>query len=169
MELARRRPDIPFAFVRLWPTPPEALARLRRAARAAGNVEIRQKVADPRALYGDARVLLAPSNCPESWGRVASEAQASGIPVLAADIGGLGEAVGDGGILVPPSARPEDWEQALSTVWDDGVIYGELSARARRRARRDEIAPRGVGDAMEALVAAAMRGASLNRRRQGAA
>lgn len=60
---------------------------------------------DMRLVYGQTRVLLAPTPRIESWGRVATEAIMNGIPVLAAKTGGLPEAVSYGGICldVPPA------------------------------------------------------------------
>jgi glycosyltransferase involved in cell wall biosynthesis len=150
--LARARPDIPFAFVRLWSIGDDALARLRRTAYELGNVELRETHPDPRTVYRDARVMLVPSVCQEAWGRVASEAQASGIPAIASAVGGLPEAVGDAGVLVEPDAGLEAWEQALSSLWDDPTAYGEYAERAHRRARRPDLSPTVIGDRFEALL-----------------
>ena len=107
--LARARPDIPFAFARVRSSRPSRRRRLQQAAAELPNVEIREAVDDSRRLYGDARLVLAPSRCSEAWGRVISEAQASGIPAVASRSGGLPEAVGDGGMLVSSDAGLESW------------------------------------------------------------
>jgi glycosyltransferase involved in cell wall biosynthesis len=123
IELATARPDIPFAFQRCWPLAPPILASLRAEVQALANVELREASPDPSAIYGDARVLLAPSTRVEAWGRVAREAQASGIPVVAARVGGLPEAVGSGGVVVGPGEGVEGWLGAVGKLWDDPEAY----------------------------------------------
>lgn len=153
LALAAARPDIPFAFQRSWPMRPAALAELRAALRALPNVELREAVSDPARLYGDARVLLAPSTQLEGWGRVASEALTSAIPVIARADGGLAEAVGEGGILVAPGAGFDAWLAALGRLWDDGGEYDAAVERAERAGRRDDLQPDVVAQRFEAAVA----------------
>jgi glycosyltransferase involved in cell wall biosynthesis len=123
IKLARERPDIPFAFQRCWPLAPPKLASLRTEVRALANVELRATSPDPSAIYGDARLLVAPSTGVEAWGRVAREAQASGIPVVGAGVGGLPEAVGSGGVVVEPEAGIEGWLRAVGKLWDNTEAY----------------------------------------------
>jgi glycosyltransferase involved in cell wall biosynthesis len=138
LDLAARRPDIPFAFNLSWRMKSSAVRVLRERARMLGNVDIRMQTRDPARLFRDARIVIVPSQCRESWGRVVTEAHFSGIPVIASDIGGLPEAVGPGGILVPPDSR-DDWARALSTVWDDVDRYERLSRAALEYSCRPEI------------------------------
>jgi glycosyltransferase involved in cell wall biosynthesis len=97
-----------------------------------------------RSVYGDARIVLAPSLWNEGWGRVASEAQVSGIPVLASTRGGLIEAVGPGGLLVDPEAGIDTWAHALSDLWDIPMVYDQLSRLAFLHARRPDFQPDAV-------------------------
>jgi glycosyltransferase involved in cell wall biosynthesis len=152
LALARARPHIPFAFTRCWWIDDEDLRRLRTATAELGNVELRDAVADPAALYGDARVLLVPSRYPEAWGRVVSEAQASGIPAIARAVGGLPEAVGDGGLLLPEDAGLEEWAAALDSLWEDEPGYARWSARAAAQAGSGKLSAAAVGDRFEALL-----------------
>lgn len=164
LALARARPDIPFAVARSWRLAPAALAALIAEARELGNVEVRPRTDDPARLYGDARVLLAPSRCPEAWGRVISEAQMSGIPAIASSSGGLPEAVGDGGLLVPEDSPAEAWLDALSAVWDDADAYARLAACAEQQGMNADLSPRSVGDRFEAVLGEARARAAAARR-----
>jgi glycosyltransferase involved in cell wall biosynthesis len=155
LRLAAARPDVSFALQRCWRIPPAQLGRLYRATRALGNVEIRPVSARPADVYGDARVLLAPSVYPEAWGRVAREAQTSGIPVIAAARGGLPEAVGEGGLLVDPRAGAGGWLAAFERVWDDRLAYAGLSRAAAREGTRTESSATAVAAAFETVLEAA--------------
>ena len=151
--MAEARPDIPFAFVRCWRIPDAEDEPLRVRARAAGNVELRDTVWDPRELYRDARVLLVPSRYPEGWPRVTAEAQASGIPVVSADVGGASEAANGAAVLVAPDAPDARWAEALGRLWDDAAEYDARAAAAAAAAARQAVSARSVGDRFEALLA----------------
>jgi glycosyltransferase involved in cell wall biosynthesis len=152
LDLARSRPDVPFAFVVGGRITPDAVSDLREQAARLGNVDVRPASNDPAEIYGDTRVLLVPSVHPEAWGRVVTEAQASGIPAIASAVGGLPDAVGDGGLLVDPAAGLEGWRRALAELWDDGEAYERLAARAEETGRREDVTPAAVGDRFEALL-----------------
>ncbi len=104
------------------------------------HVQIRSTTDDPREIYREARVLLAPSLA-EPFGRVAVEAMINAVPVLAADRGGLPEALAGSGVLVQlpeslirdPQARlasadASDWLRALRRLWE---TPGDSAIRAR--------------------------------------
>jgi glycosyltransferase involved in cell wall biosynthesis len=159
--VAALRPDIPFEFVLSWTHGTDALASLRRRAKAAGNITLHPPTQSMRPIYARAKVLLVPSQWEEAWGRVATEAHVNGIPVIASDRGGLPEAVGPGGIVLPASASARDWASALSSLWDNAALYAELSAASRRYGQRPDIQPRviagGLRDILAGLLAAAGR------------
>ena len=152
LELAARHPQIPFAFNRCWWIAPDDLAALSAEVRRLPNLELRDEVAGPAALYGDARVLLVPSAAPEGFGRVAREAQCAGIPVIAAATGGLPEAVGAGGVLVDPSAGLAGWSAALTRVWHDSDEYARLRQAALRQAEDPACSPVRVGARLDEIV-----------------
>jgi glycosyltransferase involved in cell wall biosynthesis len=138
LQLARRRPAIPFVFVESWQLHPVRRLLLRWRARSAGNITLRSPTLDMRSVYRDTKIILVPSLCFEAWGRVVSEAQVSAIPALASNRGGLPESVGEGGILVDPDAGIEAWQSALSRMWDDPAEYERLAARGRQHALQSE-------------------------------
>ena len=156
LRVAARRRDVPFAFARCWRVHPRAERGVAAAVRRLGNVELRPPVMDPAALYGDARVLLAPSVYPEAFGRVAREAQTSGIPVIAARRGGLPETVGRGGVLVDPEAGVAEWVEAFDRLWHDPLEYARVAAAARRQAAEGDCSASSVGSRFEALLRAAV-------------
>lgn len=139
--LAESYPDIPFLFVETWPLTKTELVCLQSRAQRAGNIEWRQATQNPRNIYREASILLAPSQWEEAWGRIATEAQISGIPVLASNRGGLPESVGPGGVLLPHDDI-EAWKRTLREVWDEPTIRQELSKKALHYASRSEIQPK---------------------------
>jgi glycosyltransferase involved in cell wall biosynthesis len=139
IQLAERCPDIPFCFVQSWPLDLKYHASLRQRIAELPNVTLRPNTADMRSVYGDARVILMPSQCEEAWGRVASEAHFSGIPVLASKVGGLPESVGPGGVLVDKDAPVQCWESHLKRLWSDEAFYQVVSAAALAYAERQDL------------------------------
>jgi glycosyltransferase involved in cell wall biosynthesis len=137
--LAGSRPDVPFEFVESWPLGRRDFREFKRRGAALGNVTVRRSVADIRAVYGLAKLLLVPSVCEEAWGRVSTEAQCSGVPVLASDRGGLPESVGPGGLLIDIEAPLAEWSAALSVMWDDDAAYRRLSDAALVHSQRREL------------------------------
>ena len=150
--LAQARPDIPFDFVECWQLGARMRDTLLARARPLSNITWHQATSDPRRIYANARILLAPSMWEESWGRVVTEAHCSGIPVLASRRGGLPESVGPGGILVEHDAPLPQWSDALGRMWDDPTRYADLVTAAHRYAMRAEIQPTVLVNRFVALV-----------------
>jgi glycosyltransferase involved in cell wall biosynthesis len=140
LALADARPDIPFVFVRSWPIEPADLAALERDVSARPNVSLQDFSSDPRDVYRQARVVLAPYRHP-GRPRVAAEAQLNGIPVLGSREEGLVEAIGDGGLTVANDAPVAEWVAALGSLWDDTAMYERACRAAREHAERDEMRP----------------------------
>lgn len=145
LALAAARPDVEFEFVG---------GPRRRAGRpsALANVTYRPWTADPRELFGQARLLLVPSPYPEAWPRVVGEAQASGIPALGADVGGVAEAVGEGGLLVESGASLSAWTDAFGALWDDPAAYAARATAAARAGERPALRPEVGVERLEAVV-----------------
>jgi glycosyltransferase involved in cell wall biosynthesis len=157
LQLARRRPDIPFELVESWPLDRAAAKALLAQLTSYPNVRLVRRSLDMRGVYARSRLVLVPSRCEEAWGRIVTEAQISGIPALASGAGALPEAVGAGGLLVDPAAPPAAWEAALARLWDTPDDYARFADAARRQASSDllrpEIAVRRLLDAAEQLAA----------------
>lgn len=151
-EVARRRPDIPFAFQESWLLPPSQVAEILRRAEELDNVEFRRARRAASTIYSDARILLVPYLI-ENRPRVVQEAQANAIPVIAMAGGGLIEATGSGGILVGREAPIDEWVQALSTLWDDPAAYERYSRAALDHSQRDEVRPEAVAALFERIIA----------------
>jgi glycosyl transferase family 1 len=166
MDLAAARPDVAFALAEssaLGGAEVDALT-----ARLAGlpNVELRRFSPDPRALYRDARVLLAPYRS-NGRPRVVLEAQANGIPVLASDLPALREAVGPGGLVVDVDAPVAEWAGALSRLVDDPARYETFVAAAREHSRRAEVDPEAITDRFEAVLTELLAGPGAVSREAG--
>ncbi|AKH43791.1 glycosyltransferase involved in cell wall biosynthesis [Altererythrobacter atlanticus] len=138
-ELVRRLPDIPFLIVRAWTLNDEDESELEALQRDCPNVTLMEPASDMREIYGQAKILLAPSQWDEAWGRVATEAHFSGIPVLASDAGGLPEAVGPGGVVLKRTAPIEDWCEVLRKLWFDDDEYEQRSLSAVSFSKRSSI------------------------------
>lgn len=146
LQLAEKRPDIPFVLVESWPLSKEKLNSYLSRAKKLKNVSILRRTSDMRKVYALAKVLIVPSVWEEAWGRVATEAQASGIPVLASNRGGLPESVGMGGIIVPHDADLDCWASKLSYLWDSAENYNRLSQAALARSRKEDISYASITD-----------------------
>ncbi len=139
--VAQRHPEIPFAFVRSWTLTDDEEAALQRSVAPLANVTIRPSTTDMRSVYGEARIVLAPSRWEEAFGRIAAEAQVSGIPVIGSDRGGLPEAIGPGGLVIPDNAPMEAWSEAVRSLWYDEASYAKASRAALEHSTRPEMNP----------------------------
>jgi glycosyltransferase involved in cell wall biosynthesis len=139
IEIARQCPEIPFAFVESWPLSPDFRSELFARIKGIPNITFKPTQIEMRNIYGDCKILLAPSVWEEAYGRVVTEAQVSGIPVVASTKGGLPEAVGAGGVLLDPNQPISDWIAAVLKLWRDDGYYGALSAAARAHATMPEL------------------------------
>lgn len=156
LALAHDRPDVRFRFAESTPIEPADWEPLAARVASMRNVELTHFVGDPRVLYADARVLLAPYRT-NGRPRVVLEAQANGIPVLGADLPTIREAVGPGGVVVAPDAPRAEWAGALSELIDSPERYDRYVAAARAHAARPEVDPAAIVETFErelgALVA----------------
>lgn len=138
IEMARRLPDIPFLFIRSWDgADPAILSEISSLP----NATYMEPVSDMRKIYGQTRILLAPSTWIEAWGRVVIEAQLNGIPVIASNHGGLPESVSYGGINLPIDADLGEWAQTVKDIYCDEERYRALSEKALQRTQEADVAP----------------------------
>jgi glycosyltransferase involved in cell wall biosynthesis len=126
------------------------------------NVEMWERVSDPRAIYAQTRILLIPSaeagtvrsaHLPawgESWNRVGVEAAASGIPAIAHPARGIVASMGRAARYVDREDT-QGWVNAINDL-DDDAFYHRCWFTARNHA--DEVQARFVGimDQYEALL-----------------
>jgi glycosyltransferase involved in cell wall biosynthesis len=149
--LGSRRPDIPVLVVQSGHT-----AGSLNAIRGIDFSAYPQIMAAPPApipadYFALTRILVVPSVWEEPFGRVAAEAMINGIPPLVSNRGALPHVVGgdfaDGGggrvleipgwmteqtTRLPGEAEVEAWYDAVTTLWDDPVLYASMSVRARQ-------------------------------------
>lgn len=141
LEIARRLPSIHFLLQESWKLDEAALASLRERLAVLPNVRFAHRVSDMRSVYGQTRLLIAPSRWEEGFGMVALEAGSCGIPVIASRRGGLPEAVGNGGLLIDDYQNVDAWVTAIEGVLGNTARYQDLSQRARRHAASDTFNP----------------------------
>lgn len=134
-------PDIPLTFVLAWTLSDDEMSHLKRKADELKNLTLRPATRDMKSVYGEARIVLAPSQWNEAFGRIAAEAHCSGIPVIGSNRGGLPEAIGPGGIVVDADAPAEVWAEAVKTLWNDADLWKAKSAASRAYAERPEMNP----------------------------
>jgi glycosyltransferase involved in cell wall biosynthesis len=151
LALAAARPDLGFTLAESSALTDDDVDALRTRLAALPNVELRRFSPDPRTLYRDACVLLAPYRT-NGRPRVVLEAQANGIPVLASDLPALREAVGHGGLVVDADAPVAVWVDALSRLVDDRAAYGRFVEAAREHSRREEVDPEAITDRFERVL-----------------
>ena len=136
-----RRPDVPLLVVesRAKVDVFRAIPETRRLK----NLHYSESTNDPRAVYAQTRVLLAPSLCAETFGRVVVEASFNGIPTLCSDRGAAPEILNSASELVltiperfspqsrivPSRAEVAPWFDALVRLWDDDALAQRLGAR----------------------------------------
>ena len=108
------------------------------------NVLVTGNTSDMRAVYGRARILIAPSLWWESAGRVVGEALLNGIPAIVTDCGGLPEMLGNGGVIIslpavfyekpynkyPTPEMLEPLAEKIIHLYDDDALYAEYVVRA---------------------------------------
>ncbi|WP_410217129.1 glycosyltransferase [Paracoccus sp. (in: a-proteobacteria)] len=139
LKVAEACPEIPFVFVKAWSLSAEDEDRLQTHVARLDNLTVRPPTSDMQSVYGEARILLAPSRWEEAFGRVAAEAHLSGIPVVGSDRGGLPEAIGPGGSILSLDAPIEEWSAALRRLWSDEAHYQAVSEAALRHSERNEM------------------------------
>jgi glycosyltransferase involved in cell wall biosynthesis len=139
--MAEQCPEIPFVFVEAWngrdPDVEELKARVTRLP----NATWLPVQGDMRKIYGETRVILAPSQCHETWGRVVTEAHFRGIPAIVSNLGALPETVGAGGLVIAADAPVEQWTAALRSLWSDESLYRQCMDAALAYSARPQIAP----------------------------
>ena len=147
--LAKRRPDIQLEVLESrgnWHDLVKIIsAHFGDPQEQLGNVMVTANTSDMRAIYGRARLLLAPSLWWESGARVAVEAMLNGIPVICTDHGGLPEMIGNAGFKLkldkacheaPFNTLPaldglEDLVKSIIEFYDNESLYSEYVARAK--------------------------------------
>ena len=118
-------------------------------ARTLTNLYYSRTLDEPREIYRQSKILLAPSLCEETFCRVAVEAAANGVPVVGSNRGAIPEVVGDKSLALPiparftPSARItpeiselEPWLETIVSLWNDENKRKEIGAGLRACAAR---------------------------------
>lgn len=149
--LAIRRPDVQVVLQESWPLDADWQAELKSWTSQCPNLIFRSRTADPREIYRDARLLVAPY--PSGRPRVVLEAQHNAIPVVALAQPALVEAVGDGGVFVALETGIDGWVDTIVNTLNDTAAYARLSSQALKHAQREEIAPEAIAGRFEEALA----------------
>lgn len=144
LEVARLLAHRKFCFVRAWPLSRGQRRDLVRDVQRLPNVELLPPTPHMAQVYGQASLVLMPSQVEEAFGRVALEAGVNRVPVVASKIGGIPEALGDGGVLVAPGAPAREWAEAIETVLGDDAESARLAAAGYAHATQAKFGPDAV-------------------------
>ncbi|KAK0340576.1 hypothetical protein LTR94_029956, partial [Friedmanniomyces endolithicus] len=71
IEIAAACPDIPFLFVESWKLSNEQFTALTERLKPLTNITLQRRTDKMSTIYGQTKILLAPSKWAEAWGRVA--------------------------------------------------------------------------------------------------
>lgn len=143
LALAAEFPELDFAAVPTWGAGEDVIRQLQ----AVPNVAVRPAVDDIDEIFGDTRILLAPSLWPETFGNVIIEAMLRGIPVIASDSGGIPEAKLGIDYMIPvhlaewrdgryvsPGQNIRPWVKAVEALVKDAENYRRNSRESRKAA-----------------------------------
>jgi glycosyltransferase involved in cell wall biosynthesis len=149
LALARNLPHVKFAAVPLWGTDEQDRAALSQLP----NVTLLDPSPNLDDIFGQTKVLLAPSLWGEAFGQIVVDAMLRGIPVLASNVGGLPEAklgvdyvlpvnvieryeLGSDGEVQPvvPEQDVTPWVETLNRLLADRALYERLSLDSREAA-----------------------------------
>lgn len=127
--VARRLPEIPFAFAGDGPLAPQLRAQSSANIQWVGRLG----PAELTGFYRGARMVVVPSIGFETFCLVALEAMAHARPVVAARIGALPEVVHDGvsGVLFDPG-NADELSARISQLWSDAALCERLGQEGRR-------------------------------------
>ena len=149
--LGSRRPDIPVLVVQSGHTAGSLNDIPGIDFAGYPQIMAAPAVPTPADYFALTRLLLVPSVWEEPFGRVAAEAMINGVPPLVSNRGALPHVVGGdfaaggGGRVLPipdwmtdqttrlPAEREiEPWFDAVTSLWDDALLYRSMAARARQ-------------------------------------
>lgn len=88
----------------------------------------RQK--DPKIIYQQTRVLLAPSLCDETFCRVVNEGMMNGIPIMTTGQGNIKYLVKDNGYIIKKDNLKE-WETTLKALYNSDKLLMEYSEKSK--------------------------------------
>ena len=134
-DLAQTFRTIEFVLQESWKLTPSEQRHVDGILRRHPNVCFRKRTTSPAEVFRDAAIVLAPHQI-DNRPRTILEALGNGIPVIASDLPGLVESVGSGGII---ASHASDWTNAITTLWQDPVVYRDYEQRAVAFSERSEV------------------------------
>jgi tetratricopeptide (TPR) repeat protein/glycosyltransferase involved in cell wall biosynthesis len=133
LEVARRRPEVPFLAVASQSDAGTAARRAREAG--AHNITVIERTDRPDLLYRRALAVAVPSyRFVETFSRVCIEAQRFGRPVLGSDRGNVPYLLAQSGTVLPED--PEAWAAEIGRLRTDTAHRRQQEARAAENGTR---------------------------------
>ena len=114
--------DIPFQLVRTEHGSEELDDQIKKIVEYRNNNNIPckliERVNDPKIIFRETKILLAPSLVDETFCRTANEAMMNGIPVITSGQGNLKYLVDNNDLIISPN-EPDKWEEMILQLYNN--------------------------------------------------
>ena len=131
LDIAEEIPEEKFLIV--GEVPKNLLSRVQEL----DNVTYEEWCDDMREVYGQSKMVVAPTRVVETFGRVPAEAMVSGIPCVVSNRGGLPYVVGDTGYVVENVESVDEWVDKIRDAEEDDM-HEQRKERVRQKFSTEE-------------------------------
>lgn len=129
--LIKKHKNIPFLGVRTEYMSDSLDAEIELAAKEHGNCVLLDRQSDPKNIYCQTRILLAPSLCDETFCRVVNEGMMNGIPIITTGQGNIKYLTGTNCIIEPYDSF-ENWSNHIVSLYNNEQKLLEYSSKSKK-------------------------------------